>query len=340
MRGYRGNASTMQAYRQHLIDNAAKFGLDSAQIAQMNNPVLVRVRDTPMTDAQRIAFATGSNQSSIAGMSATETARIDAGRLTSDILTQYDPNLQPDAAGQREFHKAFLASIPQNEHNTLIKDGRPTQALLQRERNALIYAATGDEQLASRMTESTDDNVRTVSQAIVQAAPTLAHINAEMQTGRLRSEYSLGKDLADAANWLSELRANGEKAADHLNQLNAFSELDHSEETKLLLAFFDQNKRASKIGVIRNALLNYARSVESLGSPDEQSLFDDVTPPAKIDLLRVALDRAMSGEDTQGRLFSEAPSPRDYSVQKTSRRMRSVEIIMLLREILEKFEKH
>ena len=326
MRGYRGNASTMQAYRQHLIDNAAKFGLDSAQIAQMNNPVLVRVRDTPMTDAQRIAFATGSNQSSIAGMSATETARIDAGRLTSDILTQYDPNLQPDAAGQREFHKAFLASIPQNEHNTLIKDGRPTQALLQRERNALIYAATGDEQLASRMTESTDDNVRTVSQAIVQAAPTLAHINAEMQTGRLRSEYSLGKDLADAANWLSELRANGEKAADHLNQLNAFSELDHSEETKLLLAFFDQNKRASKIGVIR--------------SPDEQSLFDDVTPPAKIDLLRAALDRAMSGEDTQGRLFSEAPSPRDYSVQKTSRRMRSVEIIMLLREILEKFEKH
>ncbi|MBQ9423479.1 MAG: hypothetical protein IJU32_07860 [Pyramidobacter sp.] len=303
MRGYRGNASTMQAYRQHLIDNAAKFGLDPQQIASTPNPVLVRVRDTPMTDAQRIAFATGSNQSSIAGMSATETARIDAGRLTSDILTKYDPNLQPDAAGQREFHKAFLASIPQNEHNTLIKDGRPTQALLQRERNALIYAATGDEQLAARMTESTDDNVRTVSQAIVQAAPTLARINAEMQTGRLRSEYSLGKDLADAANWLSELRANGEKAADHLNQLNAFSELDHSEETKLLLAFFDQNKRASKIGVIRNALLNYARSVESLGSPDEQSLFDDVTPPAKIDLLRAALDRAMSGEGTQGTLF-------------------------------------
>lgn len=146
-----------------------------------------------------------------------------------------------------------------------------------------------------------------------------------MQTGRLRSEYSLGKDLVDAANWLSELRANGEKAADHLNQLNAFSELDHSEETKLLLAFFDQNKRASKIGVIRNALLNYANSVESLGSPDEQSLFDDVIPPAKIDLLRAALDRAMSGEGKQGRLFSEAPSPRDYSVQKTPRRKRGGE---------------
>jgi len=304
MRGYREGAQTMQGYRQYLLDNAARLGLDPAQVAGVQNPVLVRVRDTQMTPEQRVAFANASNRSSIAGMSATEQARMDAGNLTADILATYNPDLQQTAAGQRDFHKAFLATIPQNEHNNLINErGEPTPQLIQRERNALVFAATGDEQLAARMTETNDDNVKTVSAALIQAAPRLARINAEMKAGRLRSEYDLSKDLADAANWLSELRANGQKVEDHLNQLNAFSELDRSDETKMLLKFFDENKRAAKIGVIRDALVNYANSVEHLGGPNEQSLFDDVTPPSKMDLLRSALDRAMSGEGTQGTLF-------------------------------------
>lgn len=51
-----GNADN---YRQYIIDNAEKYGLDAAEVDQMRQPVLVRVR---LDDIDRVKFAIDSNK--------------------------------------------------------------------------------------------------------------------------------------------------------------------------------------------------------------------------------------------------------------------------------------
>ena len=76
-----------QKYIDWLNDNAETFGIDKSKLP--DNPVLIRRRTT---EVNRAEFVKKANESSIATMSATETARSDADKLTNEVLSLFVAN--------------------------------------------------------------------------------------------------------------------------------------------------------------------------------------------------------------------------------------------------------
>jgi hypothetical protein len=117
---YKRGAATEKArskYISWLKENAGRFGLLEADIDTMKSPVLVRVRET---DVDRAQFAKEANVASVAAMSASETARADAERMSEKILGTFRPESDLLAPENRPFVREFLSKVvPPNEWGTV-----------------------------------------------------------------------------------------------------------------------------------------------------------------------------------------------------------------------------
>ena len=83
-RVYNNKSEKAEQYKSWLTENADKFGLTAEAIEQMDSPVLVRIRKT---DVDRVKFTQEANEQTIAAMSATEQAKVDADKLTDGLLS-------------------------------------------------------------------------------------------------------------------------------------------------------------------------------------------------------------------------------------------------------------
>jgi hypothetical protein len=292
-----------ETYRTWLVDNAAQFGLDAKAARSARAPVLVRVRST---DVDRAAFAAEANEQSTAAMSATEQAKADSARLSDGVLdllvSGEDVNL--NSAVNADFRRAFLAQVVgPNELGRYVRaDGSVSAEGLTRMRNAVLAKAFGDTRAVEQLAESPDPNIKNVLGAMVAAAPRFASVRAGIARGDLH-DLDLAPDVAAAAGKLSALRDSGQKVDEYIRQLGLFGS-DISPEAKDLLVTFDRLKNRPK--VLREALENYARAVEALGSPKQESMFGTGEPPTRAELLEAAIAEA-AGEVQRG----EAPLFRD-----------------------------
>ena len=84
-------------YKQWLIANAERFGLDPNVVSGMKEPILYRERTTPLTQKQRLQFVDEANSSSVNKLTARDRAKVDArvldGRLFSLLKTDEAGNL-------------------------------------------------------------------------------------------------------------------------------------------------------------------------------------------------------------------------------------------------------
>ena len=266
----RGQATEKQAqkYRQYLSDNAEQFGLSTEQVSSMKKPVLVRERTS---DVDRKSFAQNANVSSVATMSSSETALKDADKLDIGMLESLNTDL--DVLNSKDFISTFARDVvPKNELGTFIDDrGNLSQDGMRRVKNALFVKAYGDEQTLARMSESTDDNTRNISRALLQASTAVAPVQAKIKDGLLRKDLSMAEHIIQAANTLSSLRDKGMKVSEFLQQGNIFDEGGISPEARQILQFFDKNKQ--KPNVITNYLKDTARRVAAEGDGNQGSLF-------------------------------------------------------------------
>ncbi len=130
---YREGLDVAEKYRQNLIDNAERFGLDPTEIKKIPDPVLIRERLSEFKD--RAEFARLTNQSDTAVMSPTETAQADAKHLTDGDLSVFEPSQEGDitAASNRAFVTAFMNRLGTNEYaGYLTNDGRYTKQFVDR----------------------------------------------------------------------------------------------------------------------------------------------------------------------------------------------------------------
>ncbi|MDR3164674.1 MAG: hypothetical protein LBU13_03770 [Synergistaceae bacterium] len=272
-------------YRQYLMDNAESLGLSKSAIEGMRNPVLVRER---VTDTDRVKFAQEANESSVSAMSESETALRDAKNMDAGILESAlkTPDLMSNTAFFNDF---FEQIIPQNERGQFIDpNGRISQAGYRRVRNALAAKAYGDDSVISRLAESTDDNIRNVNRALVQAAPSVALVRDGIDHGALREDLSLSSPIIEAANALSRLRHEGTKVSVFLSQRSLFDEGSIiSPEAGRILAFFDKNKQ--KPNVMTSFLTDLTQTVEYQGAANQKTIFDDDEAESLSDIIdRVA----------------------------------------------------
>lgn len=319
---YRNQPDTSGArYRNWLSENAAALGLDGNAARSMRNPVLVRRLTDPQLDLR--AFAEDANTPVVAGMSASEQAMKDAERLTPEILAKFVPNDTGDVlTNNGEFVQAFGDGVvDRSEMERFInREGRLSQDGARRIKNALVAKAYGDSGFLERVSESTDDDMRNLSNALTQAAPAIASAEEKMSRGLLDSNLSLRAPLIEAVRELECVREQGGNVAEVLNQQGLFGE-QLSDEAKILLQFFDANKRSAK--AIRTLLTDYAATVEEKGDPRQASMFDAEGETASQLLARMAArqgkgadGRAIQAAGDQGRLDFNAPEEPTAQVQR------------------------
>lgn len=263
-------------YRAYVEQYARDNGID---ISGMKQPVLVRRR---LSEADQVEFARVANQQDIAGYSATERARNDVIPDTSLLKFNQDGNINFDQS--HDFVKQFLQSIPEAERvNLITKDKQLSQDGKRRIEAAVAHHSYGDSNLVARLSENLDDESKNLLNALMRVAPQLAQLNDLMKQGG-RHANTIAKDLAIAAQKLSDLKANGQTVHDYLHQGQLIDD-GLSDGAKQFLNMFDANKRSSK--AISDNIQSEINKIEQMGDPRQESLFGN-TPIEKAALQRIA----------------------------------------------------
>jgi hypothetical protein len=285
-------AGDTSGYGDYVRSNAAAFGLDPAAVAQVKNPVLIRMREGQTTPEQRSSLAEEMGRSPIASMSTIEQATGDAKKLrSSGILSQLRPTESGDLGAENTgFARSFLRHVvPAAEHGTILQEnGHLSAPGQQRIRNAILAAAYPNHGVLSRMMESTDENTRAISRAMLAVAPHLADLQDKIASGELH-KLDIAPALAEAANTISHLREKGQKVKDFLAQQNMFGE-DLSPVAKDLLELMDQHARSGK--KLTDILKAYVDLAHKAGDPRNARLFEEVGDPTQEDILEAAVRTA------------------------------------------------
>lgn len=300
-----------EEYRAFLEQYAAERGID---IAGINNPVLVRTR---LTDTDRTQFAKLANESDVAQYSATERAVSDSDRLPDASLLKINNDGSINLDGSMDFVRGFVGSLPKSEQGTVITgDGRLSQEGKRRIESAMMQRTYEDSSLIGRMAENLDDDSKTVLNALLRVAPQLAQLDSLVKQGG-RHQNTLAKDLAQAAQKLSDLKANGQTVPDYLNQGQLIDD-GLSPGARDFLNVFDTNKRSAK--AISDNIQSEIDRIEGMGDPRQGSLFGDGPEES------AALDIIMQNPDQQ------------ISVSRMRPDGEMEEITMSLRERLDELE--
>lgn len=279
-RVYRANGQKAQDYKSWLRSNAGSFGLTPEQVDGMRQPMLVRVRATPVDRAE---FARQANASTVAAMSPLEQARADSARI--DSMDDLRPDEQGEFSTSRDFIRRFVGRLPATEQAGMIDAGGQLSASgYARVRNAVLAKAYGDSPVLARMVESMDDNLRNVSRAMMIAAPRVAQVRSMVEAGRLHAA-DITPDLVAAVSELERIKQRGGSVQDALAQRGLTGER-YTPEQRTLLEFLNENlRRPRKIADFIGA---YADALEAAGDPNQGNLLGETQAPTVADLLAAA----------------------------------------------------
>lgn len=298
-------------YKAFLEQYAAERGID---LSGIDRPVLVRTR---LTETDRTQFTKLANESDVAQYSASERAVSDIDRLPDASLLKINNDGSINLDGSMDYVRSFVNQLPKSEQAAAITtEGRLSQDGKRRIESAIMQSAYGDSSLVMRLAENIDDDSKTVLNALLRAAPQLAQLDALVKQGG-RYANTLANDLSQAAQKLSDLKANGLTVRDYLNQ-NQLIDDGLSLGARDFLNVFDSNKRSAK-GIGDN-IQTKINEIEAKGDPRQGSLFGDGPEES------AALDIIMQNPDQQ------------ISVSRVRSDGEIEEITMTLRERLDELE--
>lgn len=258
-----------EGYRQFLKDNADRFGVDSAELDAVENPVLVRRLTSPVDIAQ---VAINSNEQGGMRMSELEQAKVDARRLPSMDSFVADEHSEINSTDNQQFIRQFIQNQPENLRNELLDSkGNLSQTGVQRIRNAMLYQAYGDSQTLSRLIENTDQGAKNVLNALTALAPKVAQTQQDINSGVL-SDVGISNEIIQAVEKYNQLNAQGYKINDYLAQDDFVGDL--SPEAREILTIFDENRRSGKR--IAQVLGAYFDQAKTQGNLSQASIFGDM----------------------------------------------------------------
>jgi len=244
------NPEGFKAYVQSL-QNA---GYDTAG---MQFPVLVRRRVTDLDEKQRVKFVKAANKNASQNLGPIELAREDAEALTDDLLAKFDGTLEAgiEAAKNRGFVNDFINAISSgNDLNDFIdeKKGRLTPLGANRINRALFAAAYNDQTLLEKAINSTDDDLKSITGAMINATPAMLALRKGVETGRIREEFNIVPDIVRASDRIRVGRDRGMTPAEVLKIEDIMNPITPTEASLIRLMSNDgMSKVASKAAITR-----------------------------------------------------------------------------------------
>lgn len=160
----------------------------------MAAPILVRVREQPMTGAERVRLTREMNADTAERYSATEQAFADAGALSAEDVGAYAGG-ELTAVKNDALTRRFLAKAGAGQENNLVdpRTRRLSQHGVERMQAAMLARAFGDRDLVFNVFETSDPNIKTIGAALTEAAPAWAR----MREAAARGELAAGADVTD-----------------------------------------------------------------------------------------------------------------------------------------------
>lgn len=304
-----GNGRTLAIRKAYQIGKADAYKAwlveQGYDVDNMQQPVLVRERITPMNMAERVAYTTESNQRDTLDMSPSEQAMSDAPKVM-DILHLVQGGSFNNTAN-REFVNAFLTGVAsKNERGTMLdKDGVSlTQDGYRRIESALLAAAFNDAQIISQVIESKDSDIKAIGNALIEAAPQWAQVRKGVQEGILVEGVNVEANLVEAVHLVRKARQQNLSLSEMLNQDDIFDgSID--QVTKDFISIFysgDKLNKARSSQKVADALKSYAQlAMTAKATPN---LFGDA-PLSNEQILGQVHDRLKQGEaEKQQDIFS------------------------------------
>lgn len=290
-------------YRAFLKEHAKEFGFKPKAVSKMRAPMLVREITAGLTKEQVEAVTTSTTGGSRLG--ASEQAKQDAEKITLEDLSRYEENERGDltTAANRGFVSGILYHVSGKNDVNAYTDakGQVNADGIQRVKRALFQKAYGDDHLLSRMSESTDDDTRNITNGLTIAAPYIARANEKMARGTAHG-YKIGETIADAVKRYNHLHDIGQSVEGYLDQQAMFAEHEDSPEMREVLRVLNENRRSGKR--IAQFVRRIGEIAEEQGNPNEISLMEGGEPLSLGDVIREAKKGLKDGEAIS--LFDDA----------------------------------
>jgi hypothetical protein len=291
---YETRPDLVAAYTKEL----AKNGFD---VSKMKNPVLVQQRITPLTPEQLAAHIKSANTSEVLQMSPAEQAAEDAKFITNDMLDKIPAGRDFTYPG---FLIEFMKHIPTTEQNAMRDDNGNINSMgLLRIRNAIFAKAYGKTEALARISESTDDNIKSISNALLDNAALYAKLRTSIQEGKTDTGFS-ADPLIDAVNRIAQMRDKGIKLENYLAQIDALNPVPPMTE-KFMRLFYSEKARALGRDRIADGLKYYA--TEALKVSPEPALGFGLPPVTPMELIDAAIKRAQGVVEGQATLALAQP---------------------------------
>lgn len=267
-------------YKQYLLDNAEKLGINSADVESIEHPILVRVVQDKLSkdDIMSMIDSTTGGQR----MSPSEQAKVDSGKIKSSTLNQYVAGSDLTSAANRNFLRDVLADIisPSERNAYYSKEGAINQDGVLRAQRALFALAYGDDTLLDAFSEAVNEEAKNFSNALKANAPLVARLQQLIKTGNA-TDLGLQKNLVSAVKALKEAVIAGKPAKSIWQEMSMFEDTEHSPETIAIARAMDSYRRSGK------KLTQFVRNLAELGlkhgNPNQSGLFgEDEAPQVKL----------------------------------------------------------
>lgn len=285
-------------YRQHL----ESLGFDTRAF---NRPVLVRSRLTALSPEERAAFVREANAAPVAAMSPTERAMSDAVLLGDQALELYRGG-EIGSAGNRPFVRAFLDALPKAEQAGLVQaDGALSKAGATRIQAAMLARAYSSPDLIAKLTESTDNNVVAIGQALTEAAPAWAQMRARAAAGEIAPEMDATPELLQAVNAIDRARSEGQPLGDLIIQGEFFgSGITETAQGFLRLMYRDADlRKPASMETVTERLQQFI--AEANKTEAGANMFGQA-PLTPAEILGAAADHRLAAETAQADMLRAA----------------------------------
>lgn len=267
---------TAGEYQASLLNDTA-HGVNPEVIQSKKKPVLIRLYDD---QANQGNIGQLSNQGYGLQQNALEIATQDAEAMRPILgKLQFSDTGDINTTGNMPFFQEFMGKVAtKNDWQKLaMPDGSAlTQDGINRVKNAIFAAAYPDKDLIGKLAMSPDNDVQTVLNGLLRAAPDTAKLNTEIANGQL-FDVGLAEPIKLAVAKLESLRRGGETIEGYLGQ-GRLEKDQLDDASRMLLGFFSKKRSARDIGDLITA---YNSIVRAVGNPKQETMFGPNEAPAK-----------------------------------------------------------
>lgn len=314
-RMYEVDEEKAESYRDTIIERAEELGIDTSNLPE--NPVLVGI--TENSDMEYLTeLSRRLNSQSTAAYSTTEQAFTDAKQMSDALVNELMPfDSEITRANNEKFILNFVRDVIPNNDQGSVLDSKGNLSKKGRERieYAIFAYAYEDSDILERLSELTDNNVKNITNSLMNASGKAARFRTLAKNGNIPNNPVIDTIL-EGVNIFIQSRENGYRnVADYLSQSQFsidengnFVSSEHSSEAEWFADFIDNNVRSAKrLTVMMNYIYEEATQESRLAG--QQNMFEmlgdefGIAPENRTteDILEGASNRYFDEADNNGK---------------------------------------